>query len=136
MSESRSGEYQELGEQFRIAAPDVRAVETTFSNLSAAGGESPYQVALTNIGEITYNGGIAYETSDGEVHRTVLRLLQPGGGAIFPLAECANLRAYVIGVYIEGKLRGQYPPDGVITPDTIEDQDPCGDRIGLGIRSA
>jgi hypothetical protein len=137
MSESRSGEHQELREQFRIAAPGVPAAEATFSNVGAAE-QSPYQVTLSNQTDFTYNVAIAYQMKIGEVVspvlRTDLKLFSPAGSVVFeltPPGQCANLLAYVIGLYPQGAPVVLLPEEGVFTPETFEDPDRCGDKIAI-----
>jgi hypothetical protein len=134
MSESRTGEYQELRERFRIAAPGGPAAQISFSNLGAAAEQSPYQVTISNQTDLTLNVGIVYQTSDGGVQQTDLKLLPSGGSVVFDLTppeQCANLLAYVIWVFYQGEPVLRLPEEGAFTPETMEDPDPCGDRFSL-----
>jgi hypothetical protein len=136
MSESRSGEHQELRERFRIAAPSVpAAAQVTFSNLGAAAeNESPYQVTISNQTDFNFNVGIVYQMTDGGVQQTDLKPLPSGESVSFDLGhmgQCANLQAYVVWVFYQGEPVVRLPQEGAFTPESIEDQDPCGDRLAL-----
>jgi hypothetical protein len=132
MSESRSGEHPELQERFRVAAPGVpAAAQVTFSNLGAAAEQSPYQVTISNQTDLDLHVRIAYQTSDGGVQETDEKPLPSGESVSFDLGQCANLVAYVVGIFYQGNLVLRLPEEGAFTPDSMEDPDPCGDKIGL-----
>jgi hypothetical protein len=142
VSESRSGEHQELVERFEaevsehIADRAAPTAEHTVSNTREATDRSYYTVALANETDNTYTVAIAYRTSDRPDEIQTMQLpASPGGAALFFLTapgQCASLVSYVLGCYIDSQLDVRVPSAGVFTPERIRrefpsDTEPCSD---------
>jgi hypothetical protein len=147
MSESRSGEHQELVERFetqvseRFAAHGAPTAEYAVSNVREATEQSYYVVGISNGTDSTFTVVIAYATSDNPDVQEIQQTLPSGGEVVpfvlAPAGQCASLLAYVMGFFLDDQLAFRSPEEGAWTPERIsqeypQDQDPCVDLWAIG----
>jgi hypothetical protein len=147
VSESRSGERQEILERFqadvseRFAAYGAPTAEHAISNVREATEQASYLVGISNGTDTAFTVVIAFATSDNPDVQEVQAALPPGGEVVaFALTapgQCDTLLAYVMGFFVDDQLAFRSPEEGAWTPERIsdefpEDQDPCVDLWAIG----
>jgi hypothetical protein len=145
VSESPSGEHQELLERFQaevseeFAASGAPTGELTISNVREATEQAAYVVEISNETDSTCTVMIAYQTSNSSDWQRMQKDI-PGGELITfmltSLGQCDSLVAYAWACYVDGQLAFISPEDleenGPWTPERISkefpgDTDPCSD---------
>jgi hypothetical protein len=146
VSDSRSGEHQELVERFqavvseRYGASGAPTTELTISNVREATEQAYYIVGISNETNSTYTVGMYYLTdSSGEDPTEIVAELPAGEVVAFrltPSGQCASLLGYIMVFVLDGQLafispadyetRGPWTP-GRVSQEFPSDTDPCTD---------
>jgi hypothetical protein len=146
VSESRSGEHQELWERFqadvseRFAVSGAPPAELAISNAREATERAPYVVGITNASDGSLSVRIAFATSDSPNLQELSDEIPSGDATGFVLTrrrQCANLVGYVMLLTPEGQQAFRSPEEGAWTPKRVSqeflgDTDPCFDSWQLG----
>jgi hypothetical protein len=146
VSESRSGEHQELLERFqaevseRFAVSGAPTAELAVSNAREATERAPYGVGITNATDGSLSVRIAFATSDNPDLQELSDEIPSGEATGFVLTrrrQCASLVGYVMLLTPEGQQAFRSPEEGAWTPERVSqefpgDKDPCSDGWQLG----
>jgi hypothetical protein len=140
VSESRSGEHQELLERLqaevseRFAASSTPTAELPISNARAATERAPYVVGITNATDGNLSVRLAYVTSNSPDVQELSDEIPPGEATGFVLTrarQCASLVGYVMLLTPQGQRPFRSPEEGVWTPERVSqetgDTAPCSD---------
>ena len=145
MSESRSGEHQELLERLqaevseRFAASSAPTAELPISNARAATERAPYVVGITNATDGNLSVRLAYVTSNSPDVQELSDEIPSGGATAFVLTgpgQCASLVGYVMFLTPQGQQEFRSPEEGYWTPQRVQeeigDTAPCSDGWQYG----
>jgi hypothetical protein len=143
VSESRSGEHQQLLERFqsvvseRYGASGAPTADVTLSNVRETTEQAAYAVEITNGLDSTLTVGIVYRTSAG-VQDPIEKVLSAGEVGAFQLAppgQCDSLQEYIMVAVLGNDVYyspEDYEETGGWTPERVSqefpsDTDPCSD---------
>jgi hypothetical protein len=106
VSESRSGEHQELEGRFqavvseRYGASGAPTAELSVSNVRQAADRANYVVGISNGTDSTFTVLVVFATSDSADPQEIADEILPGEATAFvltPRGQCASLLCYVMG---------------------------------------